>query len=58
MLKVNVNYTNGTCTTCDFYGPVEAYNFARLLAKMDWVNSTAIKDGYYIIAAYDKKGAV
>lgn len=58
MLKVNVNYTNGTCATCDFNGPVEAYNFARLLVKMDWVNSTAIKDDHCIVAAYDKKGAV
>lgn len=58
MLKVNVNYTNGTCATCDFNCPVAAYNFARLLVKMDWVNSTAIKDGHYIITAYDKKGVV
>ena len=58
MLKVNVSYTNGTFATCDFNDPVSAYNFARLLAKMDWVNCTAIKDGHCIIAAYDKKGAV
>ena len=56
MLKVIVNYTNGTKTEHVFSDVLAAYRYATTLKVLEWVKYTNIAVNNEIVATYNKKG--
>lgn len=56
MLKVIVNYTNGTKTEHVFSDALAAYRYATTLKVLEWVKYTNIAINNEIVATYNKKG--